>query len=143
MKVKFDERPDLDSEDIPQAEYDEILELIKVRRCEKKAMLRYSSDSKEYAEAKASSEMLKKEINKRMDMYDKGIVECTTRIPKKFHDTTSDTASDEDKNESHSSNEILKLPESLEEFDRKMMTELAMEHDKAEYENSEGCVINE
>ena len=30
-----------------------------------------------------------------------------------------------------------------EEFDRKMMTELAMEHDKAEYENSEGCVINE
>lgn len=93
MKVKFDERPDLNPEDIPQAEYDEILELIKARRCEKKAMLRYSSDSKEYAEAKSASEILKKEINKRMDMYDKGIVECVAMIPKEFHDAIPDHTS--------------------------------------------------
>ena len=67
LAAKLEPNPD----ELIEAEYAEIMELIECRRMAKKMMLRYSSDSEMYKKAKEYVFELKKEINRRFTMYDR------------------------------------------------------------------------
>lgn len=69
LLIPVNETPNRD--ELIEAEYAEIIELIECRRMAKKMMLRYSSDSEMYKKAKDYVIELKKEINRRFAMYDR------------------------------------------------------------------------
>ncbi len=65
-----DKHTSLTPEEMIEAEYTEIMELVEYRRMSKKIMLSCSSDSEIYKTAKKYVVELKKEINRRFEMYD-------------------------------------------------------------------------
>lgn len=61
----------LTDDELIEAEFNEIVELVECRRQAKKILFRYKSNSELFQSIKNSIDELKKEINRRLNMYDK------------------------------------------------------------------------
>lgn len=61
----------LTDDELIEAEFNEIMELVDCRRQAKKILFRYKSNSELFQSIKNSIDELKKEINRRLSMYDK------------------------------------------------------------------------